>query len=78
MVTDGEALTDSGAFVVTGGVPVILPMHPNNVVNPSGGTQGLGVDIYGLYTEWSAANTTINFGPGITVAFVPGGHRNAY
>ena len=33
MVTDGEALTDSGAFVVTGGVPVITYVSPNNVQN---------------------------------------------
>ena len=31
MVTNGEALTDSGAFVVTGGVPVITYLSPNNV-----------------------------------------------
>jgi len=68
MVTNGEALTDSGAFVVTGGVPVITYVSPNSVQNPSGGTLGLGVDIYGLYTQWSAGNTTISFGPGITVA----------
>jgi hypothetical protein len=69
MVTDGEALTDSGAFVVTGGIPVITYVSPNSVQNnPSTGTLGLGVNIYGLYTQWSAANTTINFGPGVTVA----------
>ena len=65
MVTDGEALTDSGAFVVTGGVPVITYVSPNNGLV---GKQGLGVDIYGLYTQWTQATTTINFGPGVTVA----------
>jgi hypothetical protein len=68
MVTDGEALTDRGAFVVTGGVPVITYVSPNSVQNPTAGTMGLGVDIYGLYTQWSAATTTIDFGPGVTVA----------
>jgi hypothetical protein len=65
MVTDGEALTDRGAFVVTGGVPVITYVSPNNALQ---GTTGLGVDIYGLYTQWTQAATTINFGPGVTVA----------
>ncbi|MGB7984257.1 MAG: Ig-like domain-containing protein [Terracidiphilus sp.] len=65
MVTDGETLTDSGAFVVTGGVPVITYISPNNGLK---GTTGLGVDIYGLYTQWTQATTTINFGPGVTVA----------
>jgi hypothetical protein len=65
MVTDGEALTDRGAFVVTGGVPVVTYISPNNALQ---GTTGLGVDIYGLYTQWTSAATTINFGPGVTVA----------
>ncbi|MFZ1084781.1 MAG: Ig-like domain-containing protein [Terracidiphilus sp.] len=65
MVTDGEALADSGAFVVTGGVPVITYVSPNSGLK---GTTGLGVDIYGLYTQWTTAATTINFGPGVTVA----------
>jgi methionine-rich copper-binding protein CopC len=65
MVTDGEALTDRGAFVVTGGVPVVTYISPNNALK---GTTGLGVDIYGLYTQWTSAATTINFGPGVTVA----------
>jgi hypothetical protein len=69
MVTDGEALTDSGAFVVTGGVPVITYLSPNGTQNnPTTGTNGLEVDIYGLYTQWATGSTTINFGPGITVA----------
>jgi hypothetical protein len=69
MVTNGEALTDSGAFVVTGGVPVITYLSPNGTQNnPSTGTNGLEVDIYGLYTQWATGSTTINFGPGITVA----------
>jgi hypothetical protein len=69
MVTNGEALTDSGAFVVTGGVPVITYVSPNSVQNnPTTGTTGLGVDIYGLYTNWAAGSTSIYFGPGITVS----------
>jgi hypothetical protein len=69
MVTDGEALTDSGAFVVTGGVPVITYLSPNGTQNnPTTGTTGLLVDIYGLYTNWATGSTSIYFGPGITVA----------
>jgi hypothetical protein len=69
MVTDGEALTDSGAFVVTGGVPVITYLSPNGTQNnPTTGTTGLLVDVYGLYTNWAAGSTSIYFGPGITVA----------
>ncbi len=68
MVTNGESLTDSGAFVVTGGVPVITYLSPNSHQNdPTTGTTGLLVDIYGLYTNWATGSTTVNFGPGITV-----------
>ena len=34
MVTTGESLTDSGAFVVTGGVPVISYLSPNSQRQP--------------------------------------------
>jgi hypothetical protein len=64
MVTAGEALTDSGAFVVTGGIPVITYLTPNNA---QPGTNTLDVTIHGLYTNWDAT-TTVNFGPGITVS----------
>jgi len=67
MVTNGESLTDSGAFVVTGGVPAITYLSPNSHQNPTTGTQGLQVDIYGIYTNWAAGSSTINFGPSITV-----------
>ncbi len=68
MVTNGESLTDSGAFVVTGGVPVITYLSPNSQQNnPSTGTTGLLVDIYGLYTQWATGASTVSFGPGITV-----------
>lgn len=68
MVTNGESLTDSGAFVVTGGVPVIAYLSPSSTQNnPSTGTTGLEVDIYGIYTNWAAGSSTVNFGPGITV-----------
>ncbi len=68
MVTNGESLTDSGAFVVTGGVPVITYLSPNSQQNnPSTGTTGLLVDIYGLYTNWATGSTTVSFGPGISV-----------
>jgi len=69
MVTNGESLTDSGAFVVTGGVPVITYLSPGSQQNdPSTGTTGLEVAIHGLYTNWATGATTVNFGPGITVA----------
>jgi hypothetical protein len=64
MVTAGESLTDSGAFVVTGGVPVVTYLSPNGA---QPGTTGLPVTINGLYTLWTQAATTVNFGPGITV-----------
>ena len=68
MVTNGESLTDSGAFVVTGGVPVIAYLSPSSTQNsPTTGTTGLLVDIYGIYTNWATGSTTVNFGPGITV-----------
>ena len=66
MVTNGESLTDSGAFVVTGGIPVITYLSPNSALQ---GTTGLEVVINGnAYTQWSAATTSMpTFGPGITV-----------
>ncbi len=67
MVTNGESLTDSGAFVVTGGVPVITYISPNSQQNPAGGTTGLEVTIHGLYTQWTSGVTTVSFGPGITI-----------
>jgi hypothetical protein len=68
MVTNGESLTDSGAFVVTGGVPVIAYLSPSsNQNNPASPTTGLEVDIYGIYTNWATGSSTVNFGPGITV-----------
>ena len=64
MVTNGESLTDSGAFVVTGGIPVITYLSPNNGLQ---GTTGLQVVINGnAYTQWDATSVP-TFGPGITV-----------
>ena len=65
MVTDGESLTDSGAFVVTGGIPVITYLTPNNAVQ---GTNQLQVVVNGnAYTQWDSTST-VNFGPGVTIA----------
>ena len=68
MVTAGESLTDSGAFVVTGGVPAISYLTPNNA---QPGTTELQVTIVGnAYTQWTGTGanaSTVNFGPGITV-----------
>jgi hypothetical protein len=64
MVTNGESLTDSGAFVVTGGIPVVTSIGPNNALQ---GTTGLQVTITGnAYTAWTTA-TTVNFGPGVSI-----------
>ncbi|WP_263376654.1 Ig-like domain-containing protein [Granulicella aggregans] len=63
MVTAGEALSDAGAFVVTGGIPVITYLSPNSA-NP--GTSQLLVTINGLDTMWDSTST-VDFGPGITV-----------
>ena len=79
MVTAGESLTDRGAFVVTGGVPVITYLSPNNVAVASNAENsgvtasavtGMQVTINGLYTTWSTGGVTptVSFGPGITVA----------
>ena len=64
MVTNGESLTDSGAFVVTGGVPVVTYLSPNS---GQPGANQEEVVINGLYTEWVQGTTTVNFGPGVTV-----------
>jgi hypothetical protein len=66
MVTAGESLTDSGAFVVTGGVPAISYLTPNSA---QPGTSELQVTVVGnAYTQWSTAGgTTVSFGPGITI-----------
>ncbi len=76
MVTAGESLTDSGAFVVTGGVPVITYLNPNNTSVASSPANsgvtasevdGLQVTINGRYTTWLTGTPTVSFGPGITV-----------
>jgi len=64
MVTAGESLTDSGAFIVTGGVPAIAYVHPGSALQ---GTAPLQVKIHGIYTKWDGSST-ISFGPGITVS----------
>ena len=65
MVTAGESLTDSGAFVVTGGVPAVSYLTPNS---GQPGTVEQQVTIVGnAYTQWVQGSTTVNFGPGITI-----------
>ncbi len=66
MVTAGEALTDSASFVVTGGIPVITYLTPNNAPP---GTNQLDVTIHGAYTNWGPTST-VSFGPGVTVTQV--------
>jgi hypothetical protein len=63
MVTAGESLVDRGGFVITGGIPVITYLSPNNA-NP--GTQQLEVAIHGLFTKWDGTST-VSIGPGVTV-----------
>jgi hypothetical protein len=68
MITGGEALTDRGGFVITGGIPVITYISPNS---GTPGSTSLEVDIHGLLTTWTEDSTpSVNFGPGITL--VPG------
>ncbi|MGD0911310.1 MAG: Ig-like domain-containing protein, partial [Terracidiphilus sp.] len=68
MITAGESLTDSGAFVVTGGVPAISYLTPNSGTPPPTGPSDLQVTIVGnAYTQWVQGTSTVNFGPGITV-----------
>ena len=70
MVTAGESLTNQGAFVVTGGIPAVSYLTPNNALK---GTTGLQVTIVGnAYTQWDATST-VSFGPGITIATGAGG-----
>jgi methionine-rich copper-binding protein CopC len=65
MVTNGEALLDAGAFVVTGGIPVITTVSPNSAPR---GTTGLEVTIVGNdLTRWDSTSVPA-FGPGVTVA----------
>jgi hypothetical protein len=65
MVTAGESLTDSGAFVVTGGVPAISYVTPNSA---QPGTTELQVTVVGnAYTQWATGASTVSFGPGITI-----------
>ncbi len=64
MVTAGEVLVDSGAFILTGGIPAITYISPNNAAP---GTTNLPVTIHGIYTQWDATTTTVDFGPGVTV-----------
>lgn len=49
MVTAGEALTDSGAIVVTGGIPSITGVSPNSA---KAGTFNVNVMINGQFTCW--------------------------
>jgi hypothetical protein len=64
MVTNGESLTDRGAFVVSGGAPVITYLSPNYATP---GTNSLEVTIHGISTTWTQGSPAVNFGPGITV-----------
>ncbi|HEX3985959.1 MAG TPA: Ig-like domain-containing protein [Acidobacteriaceae bacterium] len=65
MITAGESLVDSGAFVITGGIPVITYLSPSSALQ---GTSGLEVTINGLYTQWNSTDTAApSFGPGVTV-----------
>ena len=66
LTTAGEALTDTSAFVITGG-PAVLSVTPGNA---EPGATNLNVDITGAYTHWLRGVTTVSFGAGITVQSV--------
>ena len=64
MTTNGESLSDAGAFVVTGGIPVVTTVSPGSATQ---GTAGLEVTITGNdYTQWDNTST-VSFGPGIAI-----------
>ena len=65
MSTAGENVSDTGAFVVTGGVPAIAYISPSGADTGAGPVQ---VNIRGIYTNWSPQSTVLHFGPGITVS----------
>ena len=67
MVTAGESLTDSGAFVVTGGVPVIsyLTSEQRPARNHRAAGHNRRQRLHAV--DRTADATTVNFGPGITV-----------
>jgi hypothetical protein len=68
MQTAGETLSDSGAFVVTGGIPAIAYISPNNGVQ--GNTTPIEFKIHGIYTLWAPGTTTVTFDPSITATNV--------
>lgn len=49
MVTAGEALSDSGAVVITGGIPAIAGVSPGSALQ---GAANVNVTITGLFTDW--------------------------
>ena len=60
MVTAGEALTDNGALVVTGGIPAIASVAPGAA---QAGTANVNVTINGLFTDWLQGGVSnVDFG----------------
>ena len=68
MQTAGESLVDTGAFVVTGGIPVVAYISPNNGIQ--GNTTPIEFDIRGIDTLWAPGVTTVQFDPSITATNV--------
>src|SRR6185312_8405115 len=60
MVTGGEALSDSGALVVTGGIPAIAGISPGSI---QAGQANVNVVITGLFTDWLEGGVSqVDFG----------------
>ena len=73
MQTAGETMVDSGAFVVTGGIPAIAYISPGS--GQQGNTTPIEFKIHGIYTKWcDNVNITCSAGytPSVTT-FDPGG-----
>jgi hypothetical protein len=60
MVTGGEALSNSGALVVTGGIPAIAGISPGSI---QAGQANVNVVITGLFTDWLEGGVSqVDFG----------------
>ena len=64
LTTQGEVATIPLGFTIQSNTPVV------SFINPTSGSQGTSLDISvtGSFTHWSLANTTADFGSGITTS----------
>ncbi len=65
VTTGTEIAIGAGLFTVTANPPVITSLTPTTIQQ---GQQGIPFAIAGQFTHFAQANTTADFGPGITVA----------